>query len=220
MKYRMTEHNIFQEIQEDLQRQKIEALWRRYGMWIITGAAAIVLASAGLTAWDSWRAGQNQQATAGLIHLMDTKETDDAKKMAALEAFAQKNRGVSQATFAQFQAAALAVKNGKKDEAIRVYDAIAQDTQTDTAFRQLADLVAVQVQMDSGNAAELEKRLQPLMADKSPWRYTAMEYDAHLKLRLGDMAGARTILTQLSQDASAPKTLSARATDLLNYVGP
>jgi hypothetical protein len=50
----MTEHNLFQEVQDDLERQKLEAMWKRYGGWLIAAALAIVLATAGSTAYRSW----------------------------------------------------------------------------------------------------------------------------------------------------------------------
>jgi hypothetical protein len=85
-------------------------------------------------------------------------------------------------------------------------------------LRQLADLLSVRAQLDSGDPAVLDKRLQVLAADGAPWRYTAMEFQAFLALRAGDKGKARKIFTQLSQDSGAPDSLSARAADMLRYL--
>ncbi len=215
----MTEHNIFQEIEEDMERQKMEALWKRYGVFVIAGALAAVLITGGITAWRSWNTERDQRATAAFIDIVKNAGSDQAKEIDALESFAQKNHGDAQATFAQLHAAALAVANGNKDKAVQIYDSIASDHKANSAFRQLADLLAVQAQIDSGNPAALEKRLQPLLAENAPWRFTAMEYDGYLALRTGDKAKAKQIFTELAQNASAPQSLSARAADMQRYIG-
>lgn len=214
----MTEHNIFQEIQDDLERQKWADLWKRYGMLVVAAAIAIIAGTAGITAWHSWRADKNQQATAGLLSVMRAESGDETKQIDALQDFAQKNHGVTQAAFAQFHAAELAAKNGKSDQAIQIYDGLAKDNSVDPAFRQLADLMSVRMQLDVGVPADLQKRLQPLMEEKAPWRLTAMEYSGYLALRAGNKEKAKQIFTDLSQNAAAPQSMGARAADMLRYV--
>src|ERR1700722_11327491 len=110
---------IFQEIDEDLERQRMEALWKRYGGWIIAAAVIVVLGTASYTAWQSWRTGQDQKATAGLIDILANASTADSdKEIATLESFADKNHGETQAIFAQLHAASLAAKNSDTKKAI------------------------------------------------------------------------------------------------------
>ncbi len=214
----MTEHNIFQEIQEDLERQKLEALWGRYGPLVIAAAIAIVIGTAGITAWHSWRIDKNQQATAELMAALKPAAGDDTKQIDALQLFAKKNQGATQAVLAELHAAALAAQNGKQDQAVQIYDTIAKDNNADPAFRQLADLLSVRTQLDTGNTEELQKRLQVLQGDKAPWHFTAMEYSGYLALRAGDKEKAKKIFADLSQDAGVPQSLSTRAADMLRYV--
>jgi len=214
----MTHQNIFQEIEEDLERQKLEKLWKRYGSWVIAAAVAVVLATGSVSAWHSWRAQQQQKTTAALVGILDSAPSDTGKQVTALESFTQKNQGTTQAVFAQLHAAGLAAQQGDEKKAIALYDAIANDTKADPAFRQLADLLAVRAQMDSGDPVSLQKRLQPLLADNAPWRYAAMEDDAFLALRAGDRPKAKQIFAELAQDAGAPKSLAARAADMVRFL--
>jgi hypothetical protein len=69
--------------------------------------------------------------------------------------------------------------------------------------------------MDSGDAAALSQRLQPLTFEKGAWRFSAMEDEGYLALKMNDKEKAKKIFTELSQNASVPKSISARATDLL-----
>lgn len=218
MKYRMTEHNIFHEIDADLERQKLENLWKRFGPAIVLGAGLIVLVTAVYTSWNTWKTGKDQQATNGLMTAIQAAHADPTKDVDTLEAFAQKNPGTTQATFADLHAAAAAEMAGQKDKALQIYDAVAKDDKADLAFRQLADLMAVRAQMDTGNPAELDKRLQPLLGGNQPWRFSAQEYDGYLALRAGDKAKATQVFTSLSQDAAAPHSIGARAADMLRFL--
>ena len=47
--------DIFQEIEEDLKRERVEVLWEKYGNWVIGAAVAIVLATAGIKGWGSYQ---------------------------------------------------------------------------------------------------------------------------------------------------------------------
>ncbi|HUY69305.1 MAG TPA: tetratricopeptide repeat protein [Alphaproteobacteria bacterium] len=212
-------HNFLQEIEEDLERQKLEELWRRYGPYIVFFVLLVVVATAGFTGWHTYRSNREQKASAALIDILSQPGIKPAAQIAALQDFAKNNSGETQAVLARFYAASLAVKSGDAKNAAAMYDAIAADRGVDSAFRQLADLLSVQTQMDSGNPALLEKRLQPLLAGNAPWRASAIEDTAFLALRAGDKAKARALFRQLLQGVGAPPDMAARAQDMLRYLG-
>jgi len=207
----MSQPNLFQEVAEDIERQRLEALWKRYSGVVMAAALAIVVGTAAMTAYRSYHAERNQQLTAALIDLSKPESADISK----LQGFADGNRGTTQASFALLHAAATAWDKGDKAKAVEIYDSIAKDTSVDTAFRQLADLFAVRAQMDVGDAKALSERLNPLTAEDAPWRYSALEIQAYLALRAGDAVKAKQIFTDLSQDARVSPTISARAADML-----
>ena len=216
MFFLMTEHNLFHEVQEDLQRQQMEAMWKRYGIWVVGAALGVVLATAGTTAYHSWKAERDQRLTAEL--LAATKGgAGEAKNIEALQGFAAKpeNAGAAQAVFALLRAGTLAADANDKAKAIQIFDQVANDSTVDTAYRQLGDLLSVQMQLDSGDAAALSLRLAPLTEERAPWRFSALEEQGYLAIRAGDKAKARQIFTDLSQDTRAPHSMGLRATDVL-----
>jgi hypothetical protein len=210
----MTEHNLFQEVQEDLERQKLEALWKKYGFWIIVAALGLVLSTASSTAYRSWRADHDARLTAELLSASRLLP-DTSKNIDALQKFAEEYSKEGHASLALLRAGALALNRGDNSKAIQFFDKVAADVHADPAFRQLGDLLSVQAQMDSGNPAELSMRLQPLVVEGAPWQYSAQEAQAYLALRTGEKAKARQIFIDLSQDSRAPRSLSTRASDIL-----
>jgi len=210
----MTEHNLFDEVKEDLERQRLENLWKQYGGWVVILALGIVLATASSTAYRSWKAEQSQKITA---QLMDATRPglEGAQSIELLQKFTAAHPNAGQAVFAYLRAGALAAEANDKAKAVGFFDQAAGDTHADPAFRQLGDLLSVQAQLDSGDAAALSARLQPLTEEGQTWRYSALETQAYLALRQNDTAHARQIFTQLAQDARVPPTIAARATDIL-----
>ena len=209
--------NLFQEIDVDLQRQKMEALWKSYGAYVIAGILAIVLATAAFTAWKNYSTKKEQQATSKLLEITGEKVKDKAAQIAALEDFTKSNPSTSLAVMAKLRAAATELNDGKTDDAIAMYDSLAADANVEPVFRQLAILLSVQAQIDKGDPVALRAKLQPLLAD-STWRYSAKDYSALLALKSGDKAGAVQFYTELAQDNETPETISARAKYMLSWI--
>jgi hypothetical protein len=214
----MTQSDLMQEIEEEVQRKRMEALWQKYGLHIIILAAVIVIGTAGFVSWKNYRAKTEIKATTEYMSALLADKADLSAKTAKLEAVAKNFSGESQATLALLHEAGLLQKSGETDKAVVIYDKIASDTKVDTVFRQLADLSVVQSQMDKGDAKLLLKRLEPLMAEGSVWRSSAREYAAHLCLKSGDKVKAVEYFSALSQDKEVPAAMAERATDMLRYL--
>ena len=50
--------DVFQEVDEDLRRDRAAKLWKRYGIFVIAAAVAIVIATGGYVAWKNYRTKQ------------------------------------------------------------------------------------------------------------------------------------------------------------------
>jgi hypothetical protein len=214
----MTEPDIFQEAQDDFERQRLDAMWKKYGGWVIAAALALVLGTAVSTAYRSTQAEKEQRLT---VQLLDASKPDGnaLKTIDQLQKFADSSAGTNQAAFALLRAGALAAEQNDKVKAAKFYDAAAADQGADPAFRQLGDLLSVQMQMDSGDPAQLSSRLDPLAADHAAWRYSAREAQGYLAIRASQKDAsqkerARQIFTTLSQDANTPQSMAARAADI------
>ncbi|WP_448205120.1 DUF2659 family protein [Azospirillum sp. sgz302134] len=210
--------DIFREVDEDLRRDRMERLFKRYGGVALAGALAVVAATGGYTAWRNWQQSQHQQETAALTAALAQAGQGPEKGVEALAAFAGK-ADPGMAALAQLNAAALLAREGKTAEAVAVYDKLAANSGVSGVYRDLASLLSVMHQMDSGDAAQLQARLQPLTADASPWRFSARELTAVLAARAGDKDRARSLFQQLADDSQAPAGVRSRAADLATLYG-
>ncbi|MCW2237107.1 tetratricopeptide repeat protein [Azospirillum canadense] len=210
--------DIFREVDEDLRRDRMERLFKRYGGIMLAGALVIVAGTGGYTAWRSWQQSQHQKETAALAAALSQTGQGPEKGVEALAAFAGK-ADPGMAALAQLNAAALLTREGKTAEAVEVYDKLAANGAVSGAYRDLASLLSVMHQLGSGDPAQLQARLQPLTADSSPWRFSAREMSGILAGRAGDKDKARTLFQQLADDSQAPAGVRSRAADLATLYG-
>jgi hypothetical protein len=211
--------DIFQEVDEDIRRDKAMVLWRKYGVFVIIVCIAIVAGTAGRVGWREYKAAQRAEESSRYViaaRLLEKGET--AAAIASFQSLgAEANTGYG--VIAKFQAAAARVDAGDKAGAVTAYDLLAADNGTDPIFRGLAKLQAVMLLIDDGAAADLNRRIAELLSPDSHWRYSGLEMQAVLKHRDGDVAGARAAFKALAEDAAAPGGMRNRAAQMLAALG-
>ena len=207
--------DIFREVEEDLRRDKAAEVWKRYGRYILGAAVFIIVATASYVGWKEYRLRQQTaygERFAAAVSLIQNKKEGEA--LDALGALAQ-DAGAGYGTLARFRAAAIKSRQGDRAAAAAIYDAIAKDGGVDALYAGLASLYYVLATLETGDPDDLAKRLAPLLAPESPWRYSARELAALLDLRKGDTAKARENFTKLADDPKTPSGVRARAVEML-----
>lgn len=209
------DQSLIQEIEEDIQRQRFSALWKRLGPIILVSVTVLVLGTAALSGWKTYHLNKNQAASAALIRIVESSKKEE--KVSLLESYVKENGIKTQAVLARFYAAQAATDEGKKDRAIAFYDALAQDADVEPVFRGLADILSVMAQFDNGDPAVLEARLQPLVKD-GPWKALASELIGHLALKVGDKPKAKKIFMDLVNTKDISPGIQMRASDLSQWL--
>ena len=140
---------------------------------------------------------------------------------AALTAFGNlaEQGGAGYGVLARFQQAAALIATGASVDAVAVYDGVAADGSVAPLLRDLAAFYAVLHLMDTAGSSELERRLDPLIGDDNPWRYSARELAALVALRAGQTEKARKLYKALVDDPVVPTAMRARAAELLSSLG-
>jgi hypothetical protein len=204
--------DIFDEIDEDLKRDRTQALWTRYGKYVIAAAAAVVLgvgASQGFSAWT-----RSQAETAANLY-QQSLAADDA--VAALE----QNIGSltdGYALLGRFQIAAGMAEAGDADGAEAGYLVIAEDSSVSALYRDAALLLSAMNAPDTRPASELKARIAPLADGAGPWKAMALELSAALDLKEGNTDAALSKLEMIVELAEVSAELRQRAAQLVNIL--
>jgi len=206
--------DIFEEIEDDLKRENLKKLWTQYGRY---AAALVVLVIVGAVAGVGWKSyvesrqiGYSAEFGRAVELAQAGNNTDAASALSRLAQDA--NSGY--AMLARFREAATRRANGEDQVAIDIYRALADDESIEPLYRELAVLLAVIMQAESGDPAALSEDLASLV-EGGPWRHSAGEYLGLLALRQGDDAAARQRFQTVADDAEAPAGIRARAAELL-----
>jgi len=205
---------IFREIDEELRLEKLQRVWRRYGVLIVGIALGLVLGTAAYVGWQSYT--ESQQAERGRAFAAALEQSAGAGATAALTAFEELSEGGdAYAALSRLQLAGAKLRSGDTAGATALFDKLSKDDSVDRPFRDLATVLLALNSLDTAEPDALIARLAPLTAPDSPWRYSAQELTALLAMRKGDTARAREILTALTADATAPAGVQQRAAELL-----
>lgn len=203
--------DIFQEIDEELRRDRWENVWKKYGKYILGIAAVIVLGTAAWVGWQEYQLRQNLAVTNAMhAGLAATQAGNDE---AAIEGFAAVTAEGNdrQNALALLQEAALRAKSGDVETARGLYQSVREKDSLDEPYRALATIRLVELDLDTGDAGTMLGWLAPLTADGSDWRFVAWELSAYLENRSGNADAARVLWERLRDDPDSPVAARVRA---------
>ena len=201
--------DIFREVDEEVRRERLEQLWKRYGNYIIAVALVILV---GVGAWRGYIYWQERKAAeAGAAYEAASVLADEGKHQEAEQAFAKlaTDGTAGYRGLARFrEAAQLGLSDPKA--AVAAYDALTSDASLGRSMQDLATMRAALLLVDTAPYQELRGRLEPLTAADRPFRHSARELLAFSAWRSGDGAAARKWIDAVLTDPSAPSSIRNR----------
>ncbi|MDF1708102.1 MAG: hypothetical protein P1U72_08405 [Paracoccaceae bacterium] len=207
--------SFIEEVTEEVRRDRLYGLMRRYG-WI---AVLVVLALVGGAAWNEWRKAQDAaaaQATGdALIAALEADES--AARVASLREMDASSVGARIAR--DFLTVSELIETGATDEALTLLQGIASDGQIDPVYRQLAGFKALL--LDAGETSLADRRVgfEGIVQTSPMLRVAAEEQLALIEIEEGDIEAAITRLQALQSDAEATAGLRQRASQLIVALG-
>jgi hypothetical protein len=211
--------DVFQEVDEELRRDRAAQLWKRYGNYLIGAALAIVIGTAAFVAWRDYQARQAAEQGAQFFAATALAATGEAEKAAPALDEVARNSADGYAVLARMREAALKLQAGDRDAGIAIYRSVAADGSASRELQSAAKLLAALHSVENTDPAELERQLAELRGDGSPWRFSAIELAALMAARSGEAAKARELYTRIADDPSAPAGLRARAAEMIAVLG-
>ncbi|MCB2011521.1 MAG: tetratricopeptide repeat protein [Geminicoccaceae bacterium] len=216
----MKSDEFIREVDEELQQERLAALWKRWGALVIGIALAIVLATAGRVGWNAWQESSLQSQGEAMVSAerkFSAGSFDDAADdFASIET----DYPGGPAAIAGLRRAAALRAGGDTERAATVLAEVADRHGDDPLIADLARLQGLSLEANSGgDPAMILQSLEPLAAAGRPWRYSALELQVAMALGQGDTERATDILRHLIDDTDTPQGLRGRARELLISLG-
>lgn len=214
----MSDDSIFREVDEAVRHDQLKKLWGKYGVIVVSAAVLIVAGVGGYKGWVYWQGEQAKTAGArfvgGLTHI------EDGKQVEALEVFKSlaENGPSGYKILARFQLAALQVKQGKAEEAAKLYDELASQTGVNDVSRGFAKVQAASLRLETATFEDLKAQLDALTATDNPWRHSARELLGLSAYKAGNTKVAERYFNVMLSDQQTPANMRQRAEMMLSLL--
>ena len=210
--------DIFNEVDEEVRREKLQKLWERHQGLIVGGAFLIVVAVGGWQAYNWHQAKQSAEAGGAFQAAMQLDAEGKHAEAAAAFAKVADQGTAGYRDLARLQAASAVVQRDPK-AAVEAYDAIIADARISDVLRDVAAVRAGFILVDTASYDDMRRRLEPVAAANRPFRNSARELLALSALRGNDGATARKWFDQIVTDVTAPAALRQRIEMLMALSG-
>lgn len=208
--------DIFQEVEEDLRREKLKRAWDRYGIYVLGVAVLIVLITAGYRGYEAWQTSRARSNGDVFIAALDKAASSETVTPAQeLVTFAEDAPG-GYAMLAQFRAASAFAQAGELDRAREIFSALSTDGDIPALYQNLARVRLAGTLIDQGDIQQAQQTLAPMAEDTSnPFSSAAQELMGLTAYMSDDIAGARRWYGSVRDEAGAPEPLRTRARMML-----
>lgn len=192
----MSGPDILREVEESIRAEKAAKFWKENGNIVLAVVAAAILGTAGQSFWTAHKKSQNEVSTSQFLDALET-----STPLPALEKLSKEEKG-SGSALAGLSAASIAIEKKDWAAAITAYKNVTENKSVDKAYRDLAIVQMVSLQLDhdaKATGADLLKSLETLVADKkSPWNINAIFISSLVKSsKNNDLKGAQADLDTL-----------------------
>ena len=204
--------SFIDEVTEEVRRDKLFAVFRRYG-WI---GVLLVVGIVGGAGWTEWQKAQSEARAEGFgdaVTAALTLDTPEAR-IAALKAVPSSGE---QSGLLQLMLASDPEKD--RASALAALEAVANDPALDTSYRDLAVLRRVILLGTEAPMADRRSALDGITAPGRPYRTLALEQLAYLLIEDGKTPQAIDALRALTKDQDASQGLRARAEQVILALG-
>jgi len=209
--------DIFQEVDEEVRRERLIKLWQRYGNLIIALCILIVAAVGGWRGYEWWQT--RKAAESGAAFEAAVRLAEDGKHQEAEAAFAKlaADGSAGYRPLARLRVAA-ELTGTDKAAAIKAYDEIAADRNAGQVIQDLAALRSGFLLVDTAPYSGIRQRLEPQTAADKPFRHSARELLALSAWKSGDTAAAKQWATMIINDSLTPQGTRSRAEVLTELI--
>lgn len=204
--------SFIDEVTEEVRRDRLFALFRKYG-WIGVVVVLAIVGGAGYSEWRKLQAEARAEAFGdAVLDALDMGKPEE--RVAALAGIPTDGEQT-----AVLKLLLASDPTGDRAGTLAALEALAADATQPASYRDLAVLRRVVVAGADLSVADRRAALDPIAAPGRPYRTMALEQIAYLLVEEGKTDDAITALTALLSDQESPAGVRARAEQMIVALG-
>lgn len=208
--------DIFREVEEEVRRERFEQLWKKYGDYVIAGAALIVIAAAGIQLWRVYEHREQVKAAATYAAAGQMMDAGAASAAATTYGKLAQTAPGGYAQLALLQKANALYAAGNVSEAVETYKQVA--AKGDPLLAPVARIRAAWATVETAPRSDIDALLKPLLDPASPWRPMAQEIIAYSDYKSEATTKALAEFRAISKDPNAPPAVRRRSEIMATYL--
>jgi len=210
--------SIFREIDEEVRRDRLLALWKRYGVYAVGTLLLLVAGAFGYQFWQDYRDSQLAEASESYEQVVE--RAGEMEPVEAAKAFADAAERLEggYGLLARLRQAGALSESGEIARAGELYESIAERAD-DRRLRAYARYLAASAKLETDGPDAAIAMLGPLADPTAPLYHSALELLAVAHLRAGDEEQAKSQFASLAEDPETPQALKGRAEEMLTMLG-
>ncbi len=215
-------NDIFREVEEDLQEERLLKLWKQYQKVIYGVVTAILVGTTGYILWTNYQKSKNLESAANyakvveLVGLSHSSKLDQKSKDAYLGQAIQMAEAYMMDATANYRdlyylmVAGLLTESNKIKDAMEVYETYLKKVSR-PEFKDMAAIKWAYLALDHGKISEIKTHAQPIATKKGAWQGAAREIMGLVALEEKDFQKAYDLFNALSKDEDAIFPVKKRA---------
>tara|TARA_R110002072_G_scaffold38314_19_gene111013 strand:+ start:6125 stop:6952 length:828 start_codon:yes stop_codon:yes gene_type:complete len=211
---------MMREVDDAVRQGDLENFGERYGKPLAALVLLLVLALAAYLLW--WQPSQRAAAEARsetLVSALDNVEAGNLQTAYdALEELAGDGSDAAAAN-AQMLRGGIAAQQGRTEDAVAIFDGLANDTAAPEELRNLALIRKVATGFDTMDKAAVVAALQPLAVPGEPFFGSAGELVAMAYLEQGKRNEAGALFAAIAKAEDVPESLRSRSRQMAGVLG-
>jgi len=211
--------DVFQEVDEELREEKYKSIWRKFRYYVIGGLILFILGIAANAFWKDYNLKEINDRSEKFFTAIEMAQEDKVNAITLLEKFANQEERNSEynALIARFTEAAIRRSEKDFNGALLIYQSL-EDNNISNFYEDYAKLSSVEMLIALNNKKDAKLILDDLISNTSDLKYIAMEYLGYLEIDEGNFSKARTIFTNIADDALSSVNMKNRSREVLSIL--
>tara|TARA_B100000795_G_scaffold196842_1_gene150861 strand:- start:274 stop:915 length:642 start_codon:yes stop_codon:yes gene_type:complete len=207
--------NIFNEVDEDIRKERYKNLWSNYGKYII-GFLILIVITFSLTQYFQAKNISDNKAILDLYYSAAEKIEKNQLDFANQEleiVYSEKNKTL--AALSGFKLSETYLKNNQKEAALSLLEEITDNSSLETIYRELALYKYIMINFENININDIENKIASIGVNKKILNPYFQEIIGIKYLTIGSIKKANSIFTDLLFKEGTPFDLKMRLDKLI-----
>ena len=207
--------NIFNEVDEDIRKERYKNLWSNYGKYII-GFLILIVITFSLTQYFQAKNISDNKAILDLYYSAAEKIEKNQLDFANQEleiVYSEKNKTL--AALSGFKLSETYLKNNQKEAALSLLEEITDNSSLETIYRELALYKYIMINFENININDIENKIASIGVNKKILSPYFQEIIGIKYLTIGSIKKANSIFTDLLFKEGTPFDLKMRLDKLI-----